>query len=546
MNSRSITIVLTLFLLAWCAAAHSAEKTIKVFRVGSSSFSYMLIQDTRAIVEASGDYKLLCDEKGDQAGYTRLDQFLTQPGLFEEWRREQIPRIEAGDYDFVIIQTIGWLNFKPEQQERLCTEIIPELAKKIQNAGAEVILYDKYLPIQFDQKDPRARTWCLRYPEGYELNYRLHILAAKHAGISKISFGGQAVTRLWQTDHFAGVRFLYCDPGHPGPMANYISAVNLAYLLTGENPVGSPVRAIPFEGGRALAFSRLAGSDRPGDRELYEANKHRLGDGKLMLTDEEAMRLQTAAVDSQRKWGFLLKANQESDEEFAKTREEIARIQAEMNKFAEHGLDAGTVTALERKFAPPDSAGELRPELIAKIRRKSRSIEYANTDVRNYYRRFLTRERQRPVQEQYARYWQENNSKLRDDVYFQCRVLEEKALRDGRRDEARDLKATAGMIRNLFQLSAYRILLEHVNPQQQEQMLAEYQVTGPTKRNSPAFAAYQYEHHRDREKLLAAWEVYLDIWSNPERMDKLRDDGYPLKVFLEADKEFADRMGEGR
>jgi hypothetical protein len=546
MKSRYVTIVLPLFLLGWCVTGHGAEKQIKVFRVGSSSFSYMLIQDTRAIVEASGYYKLVCDEKGDQAGYTRLDQFLTQPGLFEEWCREQIPRINAGGYDFVIIQTIGWLNFKPEQQERLCTEIIPELAMKIQKTGAEVILYDKYLPIQFEQKDPRARTWCLRYPEGYELNYRLHILAAKHAGISKISFGGQAVTRVWQEDHFAQLRFLYCDPGHPGPMANYISAVNLAYLLTGEDPVGSPVRALPFEGGRALAFSRLAGSDRSGDRELYEANKDRIGDGKLMLSDEEALRLQTVAMNSQRQWGALLKANLESDEKLTKTLEEIARIQAEMDKFEEHGLDAGTVAALKAKFAPPASPGELKPELIAKIRRKSRSIEYADTDVRNYYRRFLTRERQRPVQEQYARYWQENNSKLRDDVYFQCRVLEEKALRDGRREEARDLSAAAGMIRNLFKLSAYRILLEHVNPEQQQEILTEYQVTGPTKRNSPAFAAYQNEHHRDREKLLPAWEVYLDIWSDPDRMDRLRDNGYPLEVFLEADREFAARMGEGR
>jgi len=430
MSRHARIALLTLLWLASAASARSAEKTIKVFRVGSSSFSYVLIQDTRAIVEASGKYKLICDAKADQAGYTRLDQFLTQPGLFDQWCDEQIPRIEVGDYDFVIIQTIGWLNFTPQQQERLCTEIIPLMAKKIQATGAEVILYDKYLPVKFDQRDPKARTWCLRYPEGYTLNYRLHILAAKHAGIERISFGGAAVTELWQDEHFASLKFLYCDPSHPGPMANYISAANLAYLLTGEDPVGSPVRALPFDGGRALAFAKLAASDRPGDRELYEANKDRIGDGSLILSDEEAKALQEAAVRSQRKWSLLLQESLQSDDAFAETVREVKRIQAEMDKYEQHGLDAGTIESLRQKYAPAANPGELQPALIEKIRRKSKSIDYADTEVRNYCRRYLSREGKRAVQQQYERFWRENNSKLRDDVYFQGRVLEEKALRD--------------------------------------------------------------------------------------------------------------------
>jgi len=98
------------------------------------------------------------------------------------------------------------------------------------------------------------------------------------------------------------------------------------------------------------------------------------------------------------------------------------------------------------------------------------------------------------------------------------------------------------MVRNVLKLPAYRILLEHVSEQQQETILSEYVVTGPTKRNSPAFAAYQNEHHLDRKKLLEAWEVYIDIWTDPDLMDKLRDNNYPIEVFLEVDKEFTERI----
>jgi hypothetical protein len=327
-------------------------------------------------------------------------------------------------------------------------------------------------------------------------------------------------------------------------MANYISAVNLAWLLTGEDPVGSPVRALPFDDGRALAFSRLADSGRPGDRELYDANKHRIRGGSLILSDAEARLLQTAAVGSQRKWGEILKENLLSDEAFARTLAEIKRLQAELDKFEDYGLDAGTVASLKASYAPAAAPGELPPALLAKIRRKSRSIEYAGVEIRSYCRKFFAREQQREVQEEYENYWREHNSKLRDDVYFQCQVDAEKALRDGRRDDAERCQAAAGMLRNVLSLAAYRILLERVNDEQRKSILTAYVVTGPTKRNSPQFAAYQNEHHLDQPKLLAAWQIYLSIWSDPELLDRLRDNGYSIEIILEADKEFAARMAE--
>ena len=537
----AVVATLLFILLPWACHARHTKEQIKVLRVGSSSFPYMLIENIRAIVEASGKYELIC-AKEDDTGYSRLDKFIGQPGLFEEWCREQVPKIQAGNYDFVIIQTIGWLGMKPEQQERLCTQIIPQLASKIHDAGAQVILYDKYLPVESDQKDPRARTWCRRYPEGYKLNYLLHIMAAKHAGIDKISFGGQAVTELWQHERFDRLSFLYCDSSHPGPMANYISALNLAYLLTGENLVGSPIRDLPLGDGRERSFFNLPTSPKPGAMELFETNKERIGDGILTLTDEEAKMLQEAAMKSQRQWGTRLQTCLESNEEFAKVLQEIRRIQGETGKYEEYGLDAERIASLRATFAPPAAPGELPPNLIAKIRRKSRSIEYAGAEVRNYFRRFLTRDQQRAVREAYADYWLETNSKLRDDIYFECRVLIEKALRDGDRDEAARLQQASGVLHKTLSFPAYMLLFENVSIEHKKTILDKYRITGLTKRSSPLFAAYQNEHHRDEAKLVNAWKIYMDIWSDPDLMDKLRDNAYPLEVVQEADRKFAKRI----
>ena len=115
--------------------------------------------------------------------------------------------------------------------------------------------------------------------------------------------------------------------------------------------------------------------------------------------------------------------------------QEVRRIQGEMDTFEEHGLDAATAANLRQSFAPPAAPGELPPSLIAKIRRKSRSVEYAGAEVRNYCRKFLTRDGQKAIQGTYADYWLENNSKLRDDLYLECQVVIEKALRSGVRDE---------------------------------------------------------------------------------------------------------------
>jgi hypothetical protein len=405
-----------------------------------------------------------------------------------------------------------------------------------------MILYDKYLRPQTGQENPKARTWCGRYPEAYRLNYLLHILAAKHAGIEKISFGGAAVTALWQKPRFARLPLLLAD-GHPGPFANHISAINLAYLLTGEDPAGSPVRELPLGAGRARAFRRLSESNRREDRQLYEENKHRVKDDRLILSDHDAQILQETAIKNHRTWNAILRSNLDNDCEFAATMREIERIQGEMDKFEKHGLDERTVKALQEEYAPAEDPGGLRPALISKIRRKSKSLDYADVALRNYCNRMLPREAAKTVRQEFVRYWDQNNSKLRDDVYLEGRLLEARLAKAGRRDELKRIGQTVGMIRYVLSLPGYRILLEHLSDEQADTVLAAYEVHGPSMRNSQAFATYQNEHHMDREMLIKGWDVYLDIFSDADRLDRLRDGNYPIEVFHEADREFASRIG---
>jgi hypothetical protein len=62
-----------------------SPRTFRIFRVGSSSFGPALIENTKRIVNATGRFVLDWEPKRDSAGYTRLDQFISQPGLCDEW-----------------------------------------------------------------------------------------------------------------------------------------------------------------------------------------------------------------------------------------------------------------------------------------------------------------------------------------------------------------------------------------------------------------------------------------------------------------------------
>lgn len=527
------------FTPSW-AAEQDAVRKIKIYRAGSSSFPNDIIEDARRIAESSGKYQLICDAQEDSSGYVRLDEFLTRPGLQTEWTEQFLPRIAAGKYDFVVFQTIDWLRHKPEHQERLCTQILPELFARIRDTGAKVVLYDKYIPLERDQNNPKARTWSYRYPDGEQLNYLLHIVAAKKAGVSAITFSGAAVNELWNHELFRRMDFLYAG-GHPGVFANYITAVNLAYIFTGEDPVGNPARELLFEGWPADAFKKLTESNRGGDRRLYEDNIGRIKGNTFVLRDNEAQVMQKAAMASHRKWTAIMQENLNSDEVFARTLRDIKAIQAEVDKYEQYGLDARRIATLKRDFAEAAEPGGVKPADVDAIRRQSRSIRYADAELRKIVDN-LPGAGGREVQQAYSHYWETNNSKLRDDVYYEGRMREKKLENAGDRDEYQRVHMTVRMINYVLAIGGYKALLEHVDDKLRSDILSKYRVSGPEAGNSPAFAAYQSKFQKDYDKLVRGWDVYLEIWENPELLDRLKTENFPLSIINEVDKEFQQRI----
>ncbi|MBD3240738.1 MAG: hypothetical protein GF331_09155, partial [Chitinivibrionales bacterium] len=87
--------------------------TIRCYQVGSSSFSDELMLTVKDIVEASGDYAVLYDA----AGYTRLDDFARGTASYDSWLAENMPRIQSGNYDYVISQTINFAYLNPAEHD---------------------------------------------------------------------------------------------------------------------------------------------------------------------------------------------------------------------------------------------------------------------------------------------------------------------------------------------------------------------------------------------------------------------------------------------
>ena len=110
----------------------------------------------------------------------------------------------------------------------LLNVILPDLTSKIEAAGSELILYQKF-PAQGCYRDP-VRS-----------NNIYHIYAGVMSGIDKMTFGGGAVWESRAIPHFEQMGFLFDGTGHPGPVMNYMTACALSSIITGINPINKDV-----------------------------------------------------------------------------------------------------------------------------------------------------------------------------------------------------------------------------------------------------------------------------------------------------------------
>lgn len=537
MKSSLYSLACLLFTVTACAieaAPADAPREIRVSRAGSSSFSYELFEQAKKIAEASGRFKIVSG-KGDGLGYMRLDDFARNPGSYEDWVERRLNTWQNWKFDYLVIQTLGWTGLSPEQQTDICERILPDLARRLKAKGTSIILYDRYLSLETSQKDPRAKKWSGRYPEGEKINYLLHISAAKNSGFDKISFGGEAVNALRNDPHFrdSDARILY-DAGHPGVFSNYISAVNLAYLLTGENPVGNPVRELPMQGFEVEFFKKHGAGNRFADR---------VSGNLFRITDEEAQLLQTAAMASQLKWSAVLKGCLTDDQAWNDTAAELKRLQGEYDKFAEYGLDEKLIAKKEEMYAQSAHEG-LNKATLDTIRWKSRSVNHCGMKIRQFLSDHM-KGGSKVIQKASDEYWNATNSKFLEDILYGSEIYAEQCRRTGDRDELKRIAAVCWGLKQVIAVSAVRAILSVANEEQTQAFMQKVRNSGMTKAYAPTLVAYETQYAGDKARLLAGWELYLSLWQDPNILDDMKADKFAKgrEAFTQVDDLFKEKSG---
>ncbi|NLF39512.1 cadherin-like domain-containing protein, partial [bacterium] len=371
-----------------------------------------------------------------------------------------------------------------------------------------------------------------------------HTMAAKYAGFDKITFGGGAVHEVWNLPHYGALDFLYNTSGHPGAMANYISACCLATILTGVNPTGNTARAIKMSDWQTETFDDLPYGS-AADRAFYAANSNRVINGHLILTDDEAATLQQAAMNWHSAWDGILHSNLADNALFAFTTAEVARIHAQMTNYAAYNLSQAAIDKLTAQYAEAE-AGQLTDAEIEAARSDSRDFI---ATVNNYANDFLTPAQVSQLRSDYIKYWDARNSKFRDDVFFESLCYLTILEKGTNAVEVTRMQEETSVHLNIVSLAGMRLLFERITDAQRQMILSNYKWQGARSRYCPLFYQAQMNATGDWQRLIAVWERYIDVWNDPNLMDALKgtEEGIPPRstncflqsVWLDSDRRFS-------
>jgi hypothetical protein len=520
-----------------CAGVARAEttgappaKTIRVYKAGSSSFGPELMLNAIEIAKVSCNARIEHEPKKDSSSYTRMDAFVREPGFYEAWCAQYLPEIAKGHYDVVIFQTISWVTMTPEEQDKLLSEILPDLVARIRKIGPEVALYDKYVRGSLQEKDPHARLWDGRYPDAQRLNCLLLILAAKKAGITKITFSGEAIVAGWEIEPFKDMKYLYNDIGHPGVIAHYMNGFCAAAMLTGVDPIGCPVRRLPIPGWIPKQFN-----DEPakGGQAFYNTWKSRIDGDAFIMSNDEAKLAQELALKHRRYWDGRLQAALKAPAEFAKVEAEIAELRAGFDKPELAGMSQKGIEAYRKEFQAGVSADGISEPKIQKMRDKSGKM----ADFSKLVSRHLKAPDDKATHQACIKFWTETNGKFRDDVLFEAMLHEERVTAAGNREEVARMKQVVLAVNGILNMGGYRMIYERLPETEKAAFLAKQD--GPRKRFAPSLTAALKASADDPERYFKICDAYLKVWKDVNLMDKLKAEKFATQVFLEADKEFA-------
>lgn len=514
------TRVLTGLLLVTLCLSAQAQQTIRIYRVGSSSFGNKLAIQIEELIEASGNYTV----EWGASGYTRLDQWATGEASYQAWLDAKMPEIIFGNYDYVIIQTIAWFNINPTSQEYLWTEILPDLNQRVQDAGAEIILYDKY-----------PSPGC--YPDYVRSNNLFHIRALIESGIEKIAWGGTSVEELGELQYFKDMLVLYDMGGHPGPMMDYLSACGISYMITGVNPIGTSMTNISMEGFCDSWFQGLATSSDPDLIAFYNDNVDRVVNAHLQLTPWEADTLQRTAMRNHLAWMDTLAANRDNASRYDATLAEIEDIRALHGQWDILYPEGPPPNVVDR--CQPLGASALSEDQLAAIR--DTTLMWSDR-VEQAAQQYLDAGEYDQLRQDYIDYWLDYNSKFRDDTYYMLLVELEKARMDSVPDAAEiaRLEQQSIMFREVLSLPAEQMLIDLITTGEADAFTGSF--TWPSTPNTtyaPQFGQAQVDLASTWSEVEEVRMMYLDIWQNNDYMDSLRDNSYPLSTWLMVDSIFA-------
>ena len=496
-----------------------AQTQIDVCYMGSSSSPAELYETVARIVEASGDYEMSYTHLG---GYFRLDYFAKDSMQYVDWIADYMPQIEAGNYDFAVMQLFALTYLSPGQQAFLFDFVLPDLVSRIRATGAEVVLYQRH-----------ALQGC--YPPsmaGHDFEYYdnlFHLEACVKAGVSKDSYAGRARSEGRAIPYFNDMGFLWDGGGHPGSMLVYIYAGAISRCITGIDFRGSTVRNVPMQGWEQDAWAALAADD---------PRKSRVVNGELVLLDWEADSLQSMSMRYHLPWTQRVAENLADPLVFQNSLNELLLYRMEYANFYDWGLSESQISSLESRCN--DDFDALSSEQLDSLRDLAKQFSQRIRDAANAS---LTTEQVEELQKDYEEYWLNNNSKFRDDVYFFGLVAQALAHLDGDAAEEQRLATQNQVLLEILSQAAENLLLDRLSDSDRQAHLASYTWNTPLSDFSPRYGQQQLASTTDWDQLAFMREVYFTIWEDPNLEDELKLN-YAQDVWLKADSLFDEAWDE--
>ncbi len=543
MTKKIMTTVVLAATIIGSACFAEKPKEIRIWWAGTSSTTSSLILNTKALINSTGKFKVTSGGK-DKSGYSSLTA-LFEPEEEKKWLEKNIQTIKNGNYDYVVLQMLyRYLYLTPADQENLFENVLPRVVNKIREAGAEVVLFDKYvqLPNRNDTSLPqKVRDWSprSRYPDSERLFYLLSFTFGKYANVNKMSFGGLANNDLWKKEQFINMRSLF-NEGHPGPMGDYISACGVATAITGVNMIGNPIRNIYINDHQIGMFEK-----EKKDKVFYDKHKDKIKDGFFTLTDEEADVLQKTAMKYHLDYTDKLKQNINNEEVFKQTLTDIKAIQGEMDKFDEYGLSTLTIGSIygniKGKYPFYGCPNSLKQELLKKALKKitSPSQKLSKTVGIALRKHSDKKEVVKEIFSKWATHWEGNNNKFREDL---LRAFITYNITCSEENEVGRLSEIKKLIDTIYSLPCFMISLDYMSEKEKRNFVKHSVKPYFKKELSPEFYSYVKQSLGNQEELIKGWKCYLKVITDPQLMDDIKDAKFSNESWLAVDKVFNEKM----